>query len=71
MRAFSRNFLAIQQDSEIQELGNAYWILGRGNPADGLTKLRGDLLPLLRPMEPGSYNPGNLRLLQGVAFREP
>ena len=67
----ARRFLAIQQATEIQRLDNAYWIPGRENPADGLTKLRSDLLPLLRLIESGTYNPDYLRLLQGVAFREP
>ena len=49
-----RHFLAIQQAIEIQELDNVYWIPGRENPADGLTKLRSGMLPLLRLMESGT-----------------
>ena len=56
----ARHFLARQQAIEIQELGNFYWIPGRENPADGLTKLHSAILPLLRLMESGSYNPGYL-----------
>ena len=67
----ARRFLAAQQAIEIQELGNLYWIPRRENPAGGLAKLKSDLLPLLRHMETGSYNPGHLRPLQGVAIREP
>ena len=40
----ARHFLAIQQAIKIQELGNAYWIPGRENPADGLTTLRSEIL---------------------------
>ena len=43
-----RRFLALQQAIEIQELGNVYWILGRGNPTDGLTALHREILPLPR-----------------------
>ena len=49
-----RHFLAIQQTIEIQELDNVYWIPGKGNPADGLTKLQSETLPLLRLMEAGT-----------------
>ena len=66
-----RHFLAIQQAIEIRELDNVYWIRGRENPADGLTKLHSGGLPLLRLMESGTYNPGYLRPLLGVACREP
>ena len=66
----ARHFLARQQAIEIQELDNVHWIPGRVNPADGLTKLRNALLPLLRLMDSGSYNPGYLGPPQGVAFWE-
>ena len=64
----ARHFLAIQQAIEIQELDNVYWIPGRENPAAGLTKLRSEMLPLLRLMESGSYYPWYLRLLEGRPF---
>ena len=67
----ARHFLAIQQAIEIQELGNAYWIPGRENPADGSTQLRSAILPLLRLMESGTYYPGYLRPLRWAEFREP
>ena len=66
----ARHFLAFQKAIGVQELDNVYWIPGSGNPADGLTKLKCDLVPLLRLLEPGAYNPGTLRRLCGAAFRE-
>ena len=65
-----RHFLSIQQALEEQELDNVYWIPGRENPADGLTKLHSEILPLLRLLESGSYNPGILRPLKGITFSE-
>ena len=65
-----RHFLAVQQAIELQELNSVYWILGKENPADGLTKLHCEILPLLRLMEAGTYNPGCLRPLQGAVFWE-
>ena len=65
-----RHCRAIQQAIEIQELGNAYWIPGKENPAYGLTKLHSEILSLLRLMEAGTYNPSYLRPLKGAAFRD-
>ena len=48
-----RRFLAIQQAIELQESDNVYWIPGKENPAGGLTKLRSEILPLLRLIERG------------------
>ena len=62
-RFMARHFLATQQAIEIQELDNAYWIPGKENPADGLAELHSEILPLLRLMESGTYNPGYLRPL--------
>ena len=70
-KSSSRHFLATQQAIEIQELDNAYWIPGRENPADALTELKSALLPILRLAESGTRNPGYLRPLQGLAFRDP
>ena len=55
---------------ELQELDTAYWIPGKENPAGGLTKLHSEILPLLRPVEAGTYYPGCLRPLKGAAFWE-
>ena len=57
-RFLVRRFCATQQPFELKELDNAYWIPGFENPADGLTKLKGDLAPLSRLLESGSYKPG-------------
>ena len=65
-----RDFLAIQQAIEVKELDNVVWLPGLGNAADGLAKIKSDLVPLLRPLESGSYNPGTSRPQRGVAFRE-
>ena len=65
-----RHFLAIQQAVESGELANVYWIPGLENPADSLTKVKSDMVPLLRLMESGHYNPGVLRPLRGISFDE-
>ena len=65
-----RYFLTIRQALETQELGNVYSLPGLGGPADGLTKTRRDIVPLLRRLEPGAYTPGALRPLEGVASKE-
>ena len=65
-----RHFLSNRQAIEEQELGDVYWIPGKENPADGLTKLRSEPAPLLRLLESGSYNPGMLRPLKEVTFKE-
>ena len=51
-------------------LGDAYWLPGPGNPADGLTKVQSDLGPLLRHLEPGRFRPGSLRSLKGAGWEE-
>ena len=65
----ARHILSIQQAIGKKELGNAKWIRGTEKFAGGLSKLKSDFLPLLRLMESGSYNPGYLRRLRGVAFQ--
>ena len=65
-----RHFLPIQQALEAKELNNVSWIPGKGNPADGLAKLRSEILPLLRLLESGAYNPGMLRPLKGISLNE-
>ena len=47
-----------------------YWVPGEENPAGGLTKLHGEILPLLRLLESGAYSPGILRPLKGVSLDE-
>ena len=65
-----RHFLGIQQSLEEGELENAYWIPGTENPADGLTKLRSEMGPILALLETGSFQPGVLRPLKELASRE-
>ena len=48
-----RRCLAIQHALEMQELGNVNWIPRLGNPADGLTKTKSNMVPLLRLLVPG------------------
>ena len=65
-----RHFMSIQQALEEQELNNVFWIPGKENPADGLTKMRSEILPLLRLLESGTYNPGMLRPLKRISLRD-
>ena len=65
-----RHFLSIQQYVEDGDLDNVYWIPGLENPADGLTKIKSDMGPILSLMETGSFRPGLLRPLKGLASAE-
>ena len=65
-----RHFLSIQQFLEDGELENAYWIPGTENPADGLTKLRSEMGPIMALLETGRFQPGVLRPPKGLASRE-
>ena len=65
-----RLLLSTQQASEEGDLENAYLLPGTDNPADGLTKVRGDMAPLLRLPECGCLSPGSFRPLEGVAWKE-
>ena len=64
-----RHLLSIQQASEEGDLDNAYWLPGAENPADGLTRVRCDLVPLLRLLESGGFHRGPVRPLRGVTRR--
>ena len=65
-----QHFMSIQQALEEKELNNVFWIPGKENPADGLTKLHSEILPLLCLLESGTYNPGILRPLKGIPLNE-
>ena len=65
-----RHFLSTQQALEEGGLGNAYWPPGKGSPDDGLTNARRDMVPPLRVLESGRFQPGQLRHLNGVARKE-
>ena len=62
--------MSIQQALEDKELNTVFWISGKENPADGLTKLHSEILPLLRLLASGAYNPGILRPLEGISLEE-
>ena len=64
-----RHFLGIQQVLENGELGIVYWLPGRQNPADGMTKVKSERSPLLRLLESGSFNPGMLRPSPGISSK--
>ena len=64
------HFASIQQALGEGDLDSAYWLPVTENPADGLTRVRGDMLPLLGLLESGRYCPGQLRPLKGVARKE-
>ena len=50
-----RHFSSCQQSLEEVGLETAYWLPGTEYPADGLTQVRGDMVPLLRLFESGRY----------------
>ena len=50
-----RHLFSIRQVLEGGGLENAYWLLGAENAADGLTKVRSDMVPLLRLPESGRF----------------
>ena len=61
----------IQQSLGDGDLENAYWLTGTESPADGLTKVQNDAVPLFRLLETvrfpsfGSPLSGKLRPLRG------
>ena len=65
----ARHFLGIQGAPVESESDNAPWLPETGIPADGLTKVRGDVVPLLKLLESGASNPGSWRPLEGVAWK--
>ena len=65
-----RHFLSIQQALEDGELENVYWLPGTENPADGMTKVRSEMAPMLQLLETGEFHPGTLRPLHGLGSSE-
>ena len=65
-----RHFMSIQQALEDHELDNVFRIPGEENPADGLTKMHSEILPLLRLLESGTYNPGMPQPLKRISTKE-
>ena len=66
-----RHFLSIQQSLDNNELDNIYWLPGTENPADGMTKMKSDMSPMLDLLKFGEFFPGVLRPLKGVCSTEP
>ena len=66
----ARHFSGIQQFLEGGELGNVYWLLGPENPADGVTEIKSDALPILNLLESGCFKPGVLKSLKGIDSNE-
>ena len=58
-----RHFLSIQQFIEEGEQENAHRLPGVENPADGLTKIKSEMGPILSLLETGRFQPGLLRPL--------
>ena len=50
---------------------NIYWLPGSENPADGVTKMKSEMSPMLNLLEFGEFHPGFLRPLLGVSSSEP
>ena len=67
----ARHFLSIQQSLDNKELDNIYWLPGTENPADGMTKMKSEMSPMLNLLEFGEFFPGVLRPLKGVCSSEP
>ena len=65
-----RHFLNIQQTLGKGDLESAYWPPETEGASDGLAKVRGDMVPLLRQLESGGFCPGQPRPLRGVAWKE-
>ena len=63
-------FPSVQQLLEDGELETVYWLPGVKNPADGLTKLRSEMGPIMTLLETGRFQPGILRPLKGLASSE-
>ena len=65
-----RHFLSIQQFVEDGELDNVSWLPGVENLADGLTKLKSDMGPILSLLETVCFQPGLVRLLKELVSSE-
>ena len=66
----TRHFRSILDALESGDLGNVAWIPGTENPADGLTKEKSEIGPLLNLLETGTYRPGRSEQLRGVFYWE-
>ena len=66
----TRHCRSIMDAMESGDLGNVAWVPGTENPADGLTKISGEIGPSLGPLEAGTYRPRALDQLRGLSFLE-
>ena len=64
-----RHFPSTPQALGAGDLENAYWLPGSENPAGGLTRVRSDVVPILRLLESGELRPGHLPPLKGVDWK--
>ena len=56
-KCFVRHFLGIRRILENGALGNVYCLPGLAGPADGMTKVESDTIPLPRHLESGAVRP--------------
>ena len=59
-KLLTQHFRSILDALGSGDLGNAAWIPGAEDPADGLTKAKSDFGPLFHLLETGIYRPGRL-----------
>ena len=59
------NFLSIHQALGPGELDKVYRLPGTGAPADRLTEVRSDIVPLLQILESARFYPGSARPREG------
>ena len=50
---------------------NIYWLPGAENPADGMTRMKSEMSPMLNLLEFGEFHTGLLRPLLGICSSEP
>ena len=46
----ARHFLRIQHTLDSGDLDNGHWLLGLGNPADGLARAKSEMAPSIRSL---------------------
>ena len=65
-----RHFLSIRQAVAAGGLENAYWLSGARSTAYGFINVCSDMALLRRLLESGCRDPGHLRPIKGVSWRE-
>ena len=66
----TRRFRSIMRALVSGDLGDVAWIPGSENSADGLTKVKSEIGPLLNRLGTGAYLPGMSEWLRGASFIE-